>query len=346
MGDTASFGHLRDEHGQRRHDPFTTDEPWFDSGQTKSDIFKFEVGKRKYYLADSIAAALRRISEDSTGVKQLELGKELVKYHEGPPKALARALEKGPRYLLDLNRFTIQVDSPAIMVLTFLLLQKLIEDNGGRITRFDNYHLHLDSKQFQHLGGVLNTEMDRPPCLHLNFVLDDWSFEGMFIFSDFLALKHRLHKFYDISRSKHFYSALAPVFPVGDVELVPSSPKGKPSSSTRLQLGVNADNEEDANGQERTEVNSKMASELRKEQAEGTNNEATQEHTEAELRKMRVGKLVALATEAEFPQDQIDEAEDAENPKTALIELLLAKARPAQGSAIKAIAQQRNASAS
>merc|ERR1712232_197210 len=328
MGDTASFGHLRDEHGQRRHDPFTTDEPWFDSGQTKSDIFKFEVGKRKYYLADSIAAALRRISEDSTGVKQLELGKELVKYHEGPPKALARALEKGPRYLLDLNRFTIQVDSPAIMVLTFLLLQKLIEDNGGRITRFDNYHLHPDSKQFQHLGGVLNAEMDRPPCLHLNFVIDEWSFGGMFIFSDFLSLKHRLHKFYDISRSKHFYSALAPVFPVGDVELVPSSPKGKPSSSTRLQLGVNADNEEDANRQDRIELNSNM-----------------EKHTEGELREMRMWKLVALATEAEIPQDQLDKAEDAEEPRTALIELLLAKARRAQGSTRKAILQQRNASA-
>lgn len=164
----------------------------------------------------------------------LEIGADLVQVRFGPPKALARALQKGSKWLLDLNRCTFLVDSFTTMVFVFLLFRKRVEAKGGRITRFDNFHLVKDdlARDFSKSGGLLNSTLKRPPCLHINFEVKGWTFEVMFLLSDFALVKDQLHKFYDITRAKSLVDLLPPVFPPQGIKV--AAPAKKDSSNDAL----------------------------------------------------------------------------------------------------------------
>eukprot|EP00931_Biecheleriopsis_adriatica_P116235 TRINITY_DN91908_c0_g1_i1.p1 TRINITY_DN91908_c0_g1~~TRINITY_DN91908_c0_g1_i1.p1 ORF type:complete len:689 (+),score=130.56 TRINITY_DN91908_c0_g1_i1:100-2166(+) len=214
--------------GSPRPSPFSEGVTWSHPQSRYNDVLSFNTEKKdRHLLKEAVLRFFQKLKATSF-IELLTLKHELSKTHLGPPKSLARALEKGPEWLLDLNRFTIEVDSPAMMVLIYLLIVQLVEARGGRITRFDNYHCQKGLDEFKWMGGITNQQMDRPPCLHLNFAIDSWTYEGMIIFSDFLRAKGRLHKFYDIARAKTFIEALEPVFPVRN-QFTPNLPKAGPT---------------------------------------------------------------------------------------------------------------------
>lgn len=208
----------------RTHDPtqltLGTEETvvWSDIADEEAEVLHFDWQPQQVSLKDELVTFLTRKAQDKDVRRQLELSDNLLRVTYGPPKALARALQKGPEWLLDLNRCTVEADCYSVLVLAFLLVKNRIEQKGGRITRFDNYHLLQQpaAADFGVSGGILNLDLKRPPCLHLNYVMDGWSFEVMFMLCDFVEIKHRLHKFYDVVRAKDISSLYAPVFPNDD----------------------------------------------------------------------------------------------------------------------------------
>jgi len=142
---------------------------------------------------------------------------ELVHVKMGPPKSLGRALEKGPDWLLDLNRATLIFDSATVLVVAFHLLEARVQEKGGHITRLSNYFLkHPTSDNPMH--SLSRESMTKPPCVHIQFSIQDWAYEVLFMLSDFVDAKDTLHKFYELLRAPDLLAALQPVFDArGDV---------------------------------------------------------------------------------------------------------------------------------
>lgn len=142
----------------------------------------------------------------------------LVNVMIGPPKGFARALTKGPDWLLDLNRATFLFISPAVLALGFYVFRALVEREGGELTRLSNYMFEKDEDR----GTRPSTTMKQPPCIHVNFKMEGgWTFEVMFMLSQFSQAKHQLHKYYDITRAKDPLEVLPPVFDVAGVKRKP-----------------------------------------------------------------------------------------------------------------------------
>lgn len=182
---------------------------------------------------------LRQSLEQKTKPEMRRLfthGDELISISDGPPKDLARAQEKGPEWLLDANRCTFKVDCIPMLVLIFFFLENQIKALGGRITRLDNFHLlnNPDAQDFSKTGGIFNSKLTRPPCLHLNFVVDEWTFECMILLSDFGVIKEQIHKFYDITRATTTCGLLRPVFPPKAAASASSSTKASGSDASKL----------------------------------------------------------------------------------------------------------------
>jgi hypothetical protein len=128
---------------------------------------------------------------------------QLVDVHFGPPKGFDRALQKGAAWLRDLNRCTFVFDSPALMVLGFKLLDEKVKGMGGELVRLNNFFFR---------EGELEAEPRAPPCLHLNYSIEDYIYEVMLTLSDFYTAKARVHKFYDIARAKRPIETAKSVF--------------------------------------------------------------------------------------------------------------------------------------
>merc|ERR1711904_620377 len=54
--------------------------------------------------------------------------------------------------------------------------------------------------------------MTKPPCLHVNFVIEGWTYEAMFYLQVFVDAKEVIHKYYEILRCKNPVDLLSPVF--------------------------------------------------------------------------------------------------------------------------------------
>lgn len=212
----------------------------------------------------------------------------MVEEYRGPMKALARALEKDPRYLLDLNRWTFKVDSVTIMVLVTLLLKKGVEAAGGRISRFDNFHLENTPRawDFAESGGHLKMKgLTRPPCLHINGIIDGWSFEVMVLLSDFSLVKEQLHKFYDITRAPTLAALLPPVFPPPVPEVATASTKAE---------------KKDDGGEVPTKLDQVLDAVLKAQTQEAENSKKAQEQMEAQTQAANESKEALAKLEAQL----------------------------------------------
>ena len=65
-----------------------------------------------------------------------------------------RCLTKGPKWLCDLNRATIQTEMPAVLFLLYHLILKLAEQRGWKA-------VHVNNK-------FLQEQINQPPNVHLN----------------------------------------------------------------------------------------------------------------------------------------------------------------------------------
>jgi hypothetical protein len=139
----------------------------------------------------------------SKHTQHLTLGEQLMEVHIGPSKGFDRALQKGAAWLRDLNRCTLVFDSPALMVLGFKLFDGKVKAIGGEMVRLTNLFFK---------NGTLNTEPRAPPCIHVNYAIEDYIYEVMFTLSNFYTAKERVHKFYDIARAKRPIEVAKPVF--------------------------------------------------------------------------------------------------------------------------------------
>lgn len=165
-------------------------------------------------VEDELVHFLQRRAEDAAFRQLLTWNDQLANVVMGPPKGFARALEKGPDWLLDLNRGSILFDSPTLLVIAFHMLQARVESLGGRVTRLSNYFLQADSEC---IVGTINSSFKQPPCVHLAFRIDGWSYEVMLMLSDFHFAKETLHKYYEMLRAPDVMTCLMPVFhPTGD----------------------------------------------------------------------------------------------------------------------------------
>lgn len=171
-------------------------------------------------LREGLVSFLERRADNQDFCQLLSLGDELLRVEMGPPKDYARAFEKYP-WLLDLNRCTLVLDSPIVMVLAFHLLKAKVEAPplSGKISRLTNHFLKEDISQVNQKaksltlsGGALLAMMKQPPCIHLNVLLDGWTFEIMLILHDFMVAKESLHKFYELLRAESPVDVLKPVF--------------------------------------------------------------------------------------------------------------------------------------
>lgn len=70
----------------------------------------------------------------------------------------------------------------------------------------------FDSATFFFKDGKLNPEPKAPPCIHVNFVINDFIYEVMLMLCDFAAAKNRLHKFYELARTERPIDVARPVF--------------------------------------------------------------------------------------------------------------------------------------
>lgn len=138
----------------------------------------------------------------------------------GPPKSLARCLEKGEKSLKDLNRCTMTFESCVFLVLAVKLVCHCVEARGGKIIVLKNKF-----KQF-----------DQPPNVHLNFTLDDkgWIVEFQFTFLEYLNAKDKFHKFYEINRADSPISIASPIFNLLQDTYNPPSFPGMPERTYQL----------------------------------------------------------------------------------------------------------------
>jgi hypothetical protein len=145
-------------------------------------------------------------------VKHLALKDCFVEVHMGPTKSFDRAVQKGVAWLRDLNRSTLLFDSPAVLVVAFKMLEMQVIARGGKLVRLTNLFFK---------DGKLNLEPRAPPCIHINFMIDDYIYEVMLMLCDFAAAKDRVHKFYELARTERPIDVARPVFdplPLDDVK--------------------------------------------------------------------------------------------------------------------------------
>jgi hypothetical protein len=164
-------------------------------------------------VRDGLADFLTQRANDPKFHCLLSLGDELMQVKLAPSKDPARALEKGPKWLLDANRCTLVFDSPVVLVVAFHLVSSKVKELGGKICRLENQY--FKSGEFVRTGGALKNEQKHfkaPPSLHINVLIDGWTFEMMFMLQDFMSVKERMHKYYEISRASEAKHILMPVF--------------------------------------------------------------------------------------------------------------------------------------
>jgi len=128
-------------------------------------------------------------------LKQDDCPGTLVRAHFGPPKSLARAADKGLEWLLDLNRVTLEFEDPYVLALAYRMLDSVHRQG---ITVVQN--------------KFLQEKFVQPPSLHLIIDLGSWKVEVILILSDFLEIKHEMHKLYEILRAPDPRSILKPVY--------------------------------------------------------------------------------------------------------------------------------------
>eukprot|EP00931_Biecheleriopsis_adriatica_P119076 TRINITY_DN94355_c0_g1_i1.p1 TRINITY_DN94355_c0_g1~~TRINITY_DN94355_c0_g1_i1.p1 ORF type:complete len:706 (-),score=90.38 TRINITY_DN94355_c0_g1_i1:242-2359(-) len=123
---------------------------------------------------------------------------EKVKLRFAPAKTAERAKQKGPKWLLDLNRATLEVDQPLTLIVAFYVLGAMLPESDGRITRITN--------------KFTSSQMSQPCNLHVNFEVDSWVHEVQFTLSDFLAVKMCMHKYYQVERVGSASDVTMPLF--------------------------------------------------------------------------------------------------------------------------------------
>jgi len=159
-------------------------------------------------LQDSVTAFLEMRKHEDAVERDLLTLAHIFELKIGPPKSLARAMDKveskglaaGPASLKDLNRCTFLFDSPVILALTYALLEHRVKQLGGVFERSTNYFF---------ADGNVCADFDRPPCVHIVVRVHGWLFEIMLTFSDVALFKKELHKFYDVTRANDFFELLA-----------------------------------------------------------------------------------------------------------------------------------------
>eukprot|EP00746_Dinoflagellata_sp_MGD_P007773 gnl/MRDRNA2_/MRDRNA2_115455_c0_seq1.p1 gnl/MRDRNA2_/MRDRNA2_115455_c0~~gnl/MRDRNA2_/MRDRNA2_115455_c0_seq1.p1 ORF type:complete len:876 (-),score=171.67 gnl/MRDRNA2_/MRDRNA2_115455_c0_seq1:152-2779(-) len=195
--------------------------PWQDPLSSKTVPLCFTPCECKTPVRDALATFLLRRVRDQEFRRLLSLGHELMYVKMGPRKTMERALQKDPDWLLDLNRCTLVFDSPVALVIGFHLLSRKVEELGGKICRLTNHF--LQAGDFRRTGGLLKKEkgdFTAPPSIHINVLIDGWTFEVMFMLHDFMNAKDTLHKFYEIRRAREVNEILEPVFdPPQDLQI-------------------------------------------------------------------------------------------------------------------------------
>lgn len=170
----------------------------------------FTVGISQLKLRDSVLSFLTKRAIDEQFRSQLAFLDDLCHVSFGPPKDYSRAIQKDPDYLFDMNRCTFEIDSPALMVVLFFLIQNRVHALGGQVTRVANYF--VTNFDFEKNGGIMAKEMDRPPCLQLNLQICGWVSEVMILMPNLLKAKHWLHHLYGINRASSLMEVLMPIF--------------------------------------------------------------------------------------------------------------------------------------
>jgi len=119
----------------------------------------------------------------------------LVRPHFGPPKSPDRAAVKGVEWLMDLNRVTLEFEDPFVLALAYHMLNA---EHKQMVTAVKN--------------KFLQEKFTQPPCVHLIIDMDGWKVEVMLILSDFLEIKHEMHKVYEILRAQDPGCILKPIY--------------------------------------------------------------------------------------------------------------------------------------
>jgi len=121
----------------------------------------------------------------------------VVNYKFGPPKELARALNKLDQgnELKDLNRVMLEFDDPRIMELAYYCIV-----HNFNIVAVKNKHNN-------------ETKHNEPPVIHINVAQEDgWIFEIQMVLKLILLIKKEQHFFYDLTRADAPLAVAKPLF--------------------------------------------------------------------------------------------------------------------------------------